>query len=124
MAAKAKVDSGAQRAADGVWLRSRDAAPRSEGDDRFGRLLSEAGWIVGAVAAVALFAVLASFSSADPAFSHTAGPAGVQNIGGRLGAWVADIALLLFGVSCVPARVRSGDYGGARISQTAPDGER
>ena len=98
MAAKAKVDSGAQRAADGVWRRPRDAAPRSEGDDRFGRLLSEAGWIVGAVAAVALFAVLASFSSADPAFSHSAGPTGVQNVGGRFGAWVADIALLQFGV--------------------------
>ena len=99
MAAKVKVDSSTRRAADGVWLRSRDPAPRSEGDDRFGRLLSEAAWIVGAVAAVALFAMLATFSTDDPAFSHTAGAAGVQNIGGRLGAWVADIALLLFGLS-------------------------
>ncbi|MGZ9060145.1 MAG: DNA translocase FtsK 4TM domain-containing protein, partial [Burkholderiaceae bacterium] len=99
MAAKAKVDSSAQRAADGVWLRPRDAAPRSEGDDRLGRLLSEAAWIVGAVAAVALFAMLATFSTDDPAFSHTAGAAGIQNIGGRLGAWVADITLLLFGLS-------------------------
>ena len=99
MAARAKVGSSAQRAADGVWLRSRGAPAGSEGDDRFGRLLSEAGWIVGAVAAVALFAMLVTFSSDDPAFTHTAGAAGVRNIGGRLGAWVADIALLLFGLS-------------------------
>ena len=93
------MGNSAQRAADGVWLRSRDTAAGSEGDDRFGRLLSEAGWIVGAVAAVALFAMLVTFSSQDPAFTHTAGPAGVRNIGGRLGAWVADIGLLLFGLS-------------------------
>ncbi len=99
MAARAKVGSSAQRAADGVWLRSRDATGGSGGDDRFGRLLSEAGWIVGAVAAVALFAMLATFSANDPAFTHTAGAAGIRNIGGRFGAWVADIALLLFGLS-------------------------
>ena len=99
MAARAKAGSNAQRAADGVWVRARDAAPRSEGNDRFGQLLAEAGWIVGAVVAVALFAMLVSFSQNDPAFSHTASAAGVENIGGRFGAWVADIALLLFGLS-------------------------
>jgi len=99
MAARAKPGNSAQRAADGVWLRSRDTPVGSEGDDRFGRLLSEAGWIVGAVVAVALFAVFATFSTDDPAFTHTAGAAGVSNIGGRLGAWLADIALLLFGIS-------------------------
>ena len=98
MAARAKAGSNARRAA-GVWVRARDAAPRSEGNDRFGQLLAEAGWIVGAVVAVALFAMLASFSTNDPAFSHTASAAGVENIGGRFGAWVADIALLLFGLS-------------------------
>ena len=99
MAARARASSGAQRGDDGVWVRPRDAAPTAEGNDRFGRLLAEAGWIVGAVAAIALFAMLASFTSSDPAFSHTAGTAGVGNIGGRFGAWVADIALLLFGIA-------------------------
>ncbi len=93
------MGTSAQRAADGVWVRSRASATPTEGDDRFGRLLSEAVWIVGAVVAVALFAMLASFSHNDPAFSHTAGAGGVENVGGRLGAWAADIALLLFGVS-------------------------
>ena len=97
MAARAKAGSNAQRAA-GVWVACARRAPRSEGNDRFGQLLAEAGWIVGAVVAVALFAMLASFSH-DPAFSHTASAAGVENIGGRFGAWVADIALLLFGLS-------------------------
>ncbi|HYM48751.1 MAG TPA: DNA translocase FtsK 4TM domain-containing protein, partial [Burkholderiaceae bacterium] len=80
-------------------MRSRTAAPVAEGNGRLAQLLAEAGWIVGAVAAVALFAMLATFSSNDPAFTHTASAAGVENIGGRFGAWVADIALLLFGVS-------------------------
>ena len=98
MAARAKVGDSAQRAADGVWLRSRDAAVGSEGDDRFGRLLSEAGWIVGAVAAVALFAILVTFSSHDR--RSPTPPAGrVRNIGGRWGAWGADIGVWLCGLS-------------------------
>ena len=99
MAARGKASGQVQRTVDGAWVRSRTAAPTSEGDDRLARLLAEAGWIVGAVAAVALFAMLATFSSNDPAFSHTASAAGVANIGGRFGAWVADIVMLLFGIS-------------------------
>ncbi|MBA2411911.1 MAG: DNA translocase FtsK 4TM domain-containing protein [Burkholderiaceae bacterium] len=98
-AAKGRAGSSVQRTADGAWVRSRGSESAVEGTDRLGRLLAEAGWIVGAVAAVALFAMLASFSSNDPAFSHTASGAGVENIAGRFGAWVADIALLLFGLS-------------------------
>ncbi|MGH6608718.1 MAG: hypothetical protein ACRECQ_00525, partial [Burkholderiaceae bacterium] len=54
--------SSTQRVADGVLLRSRAAPPASESSGRFARLLAEAGWITGAVAAVALFAVLVTFS--------------------------------------------------------------
>ncbi|MEP6609461.1 MAG: DNA translocase FtsK 4TM domain-containing protein [Burkholderiaceae bacterium] len=99
MAARGRASSGAQRGSDGVWVRSRGAGATDEGDDRLARLLAEAGWIIGAVAAISLFAILASFNSNDPAFSHTAGATGVANVGGRVGAWLADIVLVLFGHS-------------------------
>ncbi len=98
MAARGRTGS-EQRAVDGVWSRANASPPIVDGHGRLARLLAEAGWIVGAVAAIALFAMLISFSSNDPAFSHTASGAGVENIGGRFGAWVADIVLLLFGLS-------------------------
>ncbi len=66
---------------------------------RHGRLLSEARWIVGALAVVALASVLASYSRSDPGFSHSSTSALVANLGGRIGAWVADVAHMLFGYS-------------------------
>ena len=65
-------------------MRSRDSAPLTDSSGRFARLLAEAGWIVGAVAAVALLATLATFSSNDPAFTHSAGSAAIENVGGTL----------------------------------------
>jgi S-DNA-T family DNA segregation ATPase FtsK/SpoIIIE len=96
---RGRANSSGQRVADGVLLRSRDSAPLADTSGRLARLLAEAGWIVGAVTAVALLATLATFSSNDPAFSHSAGSAAIENIGGRVGAWVADLSLLLFGLS-------------------------
>jgi S-DNA-T family DNA segregation ATPase FtsK/SpoIIIE len=66
---------------------------------RHGRLLAEAGWIVAGLAVVALASVLGSYSPADPGFSHSATAANVANLGGRIGAWVADVAKMLFGQS-------------------------
>jgi S-DNA-T family DNA segregation ATPase FtsK/SpoIIIE len=98
MASRTSAGHAGGAAADGVWIRSRgQAAPAGNG--RAARLLAEARWIVGALAALALLAVLATYSRADPAFTHAVAAAGVSNIGGRVGAWVADLALLLFGCS-------------------------
>jgi S-DNA-T family DNA segregation ATPase FtsK/SpoIIIE len=63
------------------------------------RLLAEAGWIVGALLVIALAAVLATYDRADPGFSHAASVATVHNVGGRIGAWLADVLLLVFGFS-------------------------
>lgn len=63
------------------------------------RLVAEAGWIVGALAVIALAAVLATYDRADPGFSHAATGASVHNVGGRVGAWLADVLLLVFGFS-------------------------
>ncbi len=66
---------------------------------RHGRLLAEAGWILGALAVAALATVLATYDRGDPGFSHSATGATVANLGGRVGAWFADVAHLLFGYS-------------------------
>ena len=83
---------------DGAWVRSRQPAA-APGNPRLARLLAEARWIVGALLAVALLVVLLTYSRNDPGFTHSVAAGPVSNLGGRLGAWVADVTLLLFGVS-------------------------
>ncbi|MEW5881464.1 MAG: DNA translocase FtsK 4TM domain-containing protein [Pseudomonadota bacterium] len=79
--------------------RGRRATEPAETSPRVTRLVAEAGWIVGAVAVIALAAILATYDRADPGFSHAATSATVNNIGGRVGAWLADVLLLVFGFS-------------------------
>jgi S-DNA-T family DNA segregation ATPase FtsK/SpoIIIE len=68
-------------------------------DRRLARLLAEARWIVGGLATIALFAMLATYSRTDPSFTHAATGGSVTNLGGRVGAWIADVALVVFGRS-------------------------
>ncbi len=79
--------------------RSRRTNEPAQASPRVARLVAEAGWIVGAVAVIALAAILATYDRADPGFSHAATGATVHNIGGRVGAWLADVLLLVFGFS-------------------------
>lgn len=79
--------------------RGRRTTEPAEASPRVARLVAEAGWIVGAVAVIALAAILATYDRADPGFSHAATGATVHNIGGRVGAWLADVLLLVFGFS-------------------------
>ncbi|WP_145925317.1 DNA translocase FtsK [Bordetella sp. H567] len=66
---------------------------------RISSLLREARWILFAAMAAWLTLVLATWSSADPGWSHSV-PAGmVHNKGGTLGAYLADVLLYLFGFS-------------------------
>jgi S-DNA-T family DNA segregation ATPase FtsK/SpoIIIE len=97
MASRTNAGRVSGSSADGAWVRQR-ALPEV-GANRVGRLLAEARWIVGGLATVALFAMLATYSREDPSFTHAAAAAGVSNLGGRVGAWVADVLLLLFGAS-------------------------
>ncbi len=66
---------------------------------RLAGLLREARWLLVAVAAVYLLLILATFHKTDPSWSHSATGAVTQNAGGRLGAWLADLLLYLFGLS-------------------------
>lgn len=44
-----------------------------------------------------LFLSLLSYNTLDPAWSHVGGRQEITNVGGRLGAWVADILHVFFG---------------------------
>src|SRR5690606_26716107 len=66
---------------------------------RLSGLAREARWIVFAALAVWLGLVLASWDPSDPAWSHSVHSTVTQNLGGILGAHVADFLLFLFGYS-------------------------
>jgi len=66
---------------------------------RLSALLREARWILFAALAVWLTLVLATWSAADPGWSHSVEPGVVHNRGGMLGAYLSDILLYLFGYS-------------------------
>lgn len=62
-------------------------------------ILREARWIIFALLAAWLALVLATWSPADPGWSHSSQPRGLINRGGLIGAYLADILLYLFGFS-------------------------
>jgi S-DNA-T family DNA segregation ATPase FtsK/SpoIIIE len=97
--ARTSAGSVAGASTEGAWIRSRGPAVEPPPNGRLVRLLGEARWIVGVLLASALFAMLVTYSKSDPSFTHAVASARVTNLGGRVGAWVADIALLLLGLS-------------------------
>ncbi|MCC7082102.1 MAG: DNA translocase FtsK 4TM domain-containing protein [Burkholderiales bacterium] len=62
-------------------------------------LLRESWWLAFVALALYLALVLVTYTPTDPAWSHTAASEQVRNAGGRFGAWIADVALYLFGMS-------------------------
>jgi DNA segregation ATPase FtsK/SpoIIIE, S-DNA-T family len=62
-------------------------------------LLRESRWFVLIAAALYLALILVTFNRGDPGWSHSVVVDTVHNAGGRLGAWIADVMLYLFGVS-------------------------
>ncbi len=67
--------------------------------DRALRLLHEARLLVVMTLALYLVLVLGTYNPADPGWSHAAPVERIHNLGGRVGAWVADLLLYLFGMS-------------------------
>lgn len=63
-----------------------------------GRRLLEAVLIVVAIFAVYLMAALVSFNPSDPSWSQTAWHEPIHNLGGGVGAWMADTLFFTFGV--------------------------
>jgi S-DNA-T family DNA segregation ATPase FtsK/SpoIIIE len=61
-------------------------------------LLREIGWLLSVALAAFLAVILFTYSQSDPGWSHS-GQGNVHNVGGALGAYLADILLSLFGLS-------------------------
>lgn len=73
--------------------------PRQPLPNRLVRLLSEARWLATAVALLYFVLILLSYNKADPGFSHENVVPHIANLGGKAGAWLADLLLFIFGFS-------------------------
>ncbi|MFL6660399.1 MAG: DNA translocase FtsK [Massilia sp.] len=67
--------------------------------NRLVRLLSEARWIALAVVFLYFVMILLTYNKGDPGWSHEAEVARVSNLGGKAGAYLADLMLFIFGFS-------------------------
>ena len=67
--------------------------------NRLVRLLSEARWIALAVMFLYFVLILLTYNKADPGWSHDVVVTKAINVGGRAGAWLADLMLFIFGFS-------------------------
>lgn len=65
---------------------------------RFSELLIEIRWFLALASCIGLFCILVTYAPNDPAWSNNSGGL-VKNIGGRLGAYLADLMLFIFGAS-------------------------
>ncbi len=73
-------------------------AARNPLPPKIAALVRESGWFALLALALYLALILFTYSKADPGWSH-ASDAGIHNSGGRVGAWIADVLLYLFGLS-------------------------
>jgi S-DNA-T family DNA segregation ATPase FtsK/SpoIIIE len=67
--------------------------------EKIAAVVHEARWLVVAVAGIYLALILWGYVPGDPGWSHAAQVERIANPGGRLGAWLADLALYVFGLS-------------------------
>jgi S-DNA-T family DNA segregation ATPase FtsK/SpoIIIE len=66
--------------------------------DRAARLVRESGWIAITAFALFLLMILLTYDKSDPGWSHAAASRTIHNVGGRVGAFFADLLLYLFGL--------------------------
>ena len=72
--------------------------PLSQSTIRFHKLLAEIRWLIALAACLGLFLVLITYHLSDPAWSNNSSGE-IKNLGGRLGADLADLSLFIFGIS-------------------------
>jgi S-DNA-T family DNA segregation ATPase FtsK/SpoIIIE len=84
-----------------MFFRSKavSAQARTPLPPRLASLLRESWWLALVALAVYLTLVLASYDKADTGWSHSIDSQAIANAGGRLGAWIADVLLSVFGLS-------------------------
>ncbi|OQW69614.1 MAG: cell division protein FtsK [Proteobacteria bacterium ST_bin12] len=75
-------------------------APPSPSQQHGASLVREAWWLGLVLVGLYLAVILISYHNQDPSWSHMASDnAVIQNAGGAVGAWIADMLLYLFGFS-------------------------
>ena len=103
-----------------AYTRNTAQAEASPLPNRLVRLLSEARWFVLTIVTVYLILVFLTYAKTDPGWSQANVVPQIQNWGGRIGAWLADLMLFIFGFSawwgCV-FLLRSVWAGYKRLSQ-------
>jgi S-DNA-T family DNA segregation ATPase FtsK/SpoIIIE len=67
--------------------------------ERVLELIREAFWILEIALAIFLLLILLTYERSDPSWSHAVATRAIENVGGRVGAWFADLLLYLFGMS-------------------------
>ncbi|MEB0140361.1 MULTISPECIES: DNA translocase FtsK [unclassified Undibacterium] len=82
-----------------AYTRKTKSPPPPPLPNRMVVLLMEARWIVFAALSLCLILVLLTYSKADPGWSQSSVVPKIHNIGGKFGAWLADVLLYVFGLS-------------------------
>ncbi|MEO8006535.1 MAG: DNA translocase FtsK 4TM domain-containing protein [Betaproteobacteria bacterium] len=100
--------------------------PRKPLPPKIAALLRESWWLLLIGAALYLVLILVTYNESDPGWSHQSSSGQVVNAGGKAGAWIADIALYVFGLSAwwgVLLLIGAVVYGYRRI-ETVPESDR
>jgi DNA segregation ATPase FtsK/SpoIIIE, S-DNA-T family len=74
-------------------------AARNPLPPRLAALVREFWWFALVGLALYLLLILSTYSKSDPGWSRSVSVAAIENAGGRVGAWLADVMLYAFGVS-------------------------
>lgn len=82
-----------------AYTRNRNNTPAPPLPNRLVILLSEARWILFAAICAYLILILLTYNKMDPGWSHASLVSKIVNLGGRVGAWIADLLLFIFGLS-------------------------
>ena len=82
-----------------AYTRNTKAAETPQLPSRLVRLLYEARWLAMATLLVYLTLILLTYSRSDPGWSVANSVPHLHNWGGRVGAWMADLMLYIFGMS-------------------------
>ena len=73
--------------------------PRKPLPPKVAALLRESWWLLLIGVALYLVLILATYHKSDPGWSREVSGSQVINAGGKAGAWIADVALYIFGLS-------------------------
>ena len=85
-----------------MWRGAKTGAVRSAENPlppKIAALLRESWWLAVVALALYLALILFTFDKADPGWSHSASVEQIRNSGGRIGAWLSDVLLFIFGLS-------------------------